>query len=92
MITAGIDVGAKTVQIVIVNEGAVIDTSRCDGCGACASVCPAGVLAVLAEAPHEPWREIPVTAVREAAPRCPAWPPADPETLGTPGSGRVPGP
>jgi ferredoxin len=45
----------------------VIDTDRCEGCGACAAACPAIVLAVLAEDPNEPLREMPVAVVREEA-------------------------
>ncbi|MCU0579342.1 MAG: 4Fe-4S binding protein [Desulfobacterota bacterium] len=44
-----------------------IDTDRCDGCGACALACPGGVLAVLPEDPHDPFRAMPVAVVREEA-------------------------
>jgi ferredoxin len=39
-----------------------IDTDKCDGCGDCVSVCPAGVMLV-AEDENDPFRETPVAKV-----------------------------
>ena len=39
-----------------------IDTERCDGCGKCVPVCPAGVL-VVGEDENDPLRDEPVAAV-----------------------------
>ncbi len=43
-----------------------IDTDRCNGCGACVRVCPAGVLQVVEEDPHDPLRDGPVAIVSES--------------------------
>lgn len=42
-----------------------INTGRCDGCGKCASSCPAGVFEV-GEDENDPFREDPVARVSEA--------------------------
>ncbi len=42
----------------------IIDTEKCDGCGKCVEVCPAGVLEV-GEDEYDPFREEPVVTVRE---------------------------
>ena len=41
-----------------------IDTDKCDGCGECVEVCPAGVLAV-GEDENDPFRETPVARVAD---------------------------
>ena len=40
-----------------------IDTDKCDGCGNCVTVCPAGIFEVLDEDPNDPLRDGPVAAV-----------------------------
>lgn len=42
-----------------------IDTDKCDGCGACAPACPAGVLEV-GEDPHDPLNDQMVAFVNES--------------------------
>lgn len=42
-----------------------IDTDKCDGCGTCVPACPSGVLEILEEDPHDPFRELPVATVVE---------------------------
>lgn len=42
-----------------------IDTDRCDGCGECASVCPASVFDILEEDPNDVFREAPVAVVAD---------------------------
>ena len=41
-----------------------IDTDRCNGCGDCASACPAGLFEVLDEDPNDPMREDPVAVIK----------------------------
>lgn len=43
-----------------------LDTDKCDGCGDCLPACPAGVFEVRDEDPYDPFREIPVAAVKES--------------------------
>lgn len=40
-----------------------IDTDKCNGCGDCATACPAGIFEVLDEDPNDPLREGPVVVV-----------------------------
>ncbi|MEW5910046.1 MAG: 4Fe-4S binding protein [Thermodesulfobacteriota bacterium] len=42
-----------------------IDTDRCNGCGACLSICPENIFEVVNQDPNDPFREIPVVIVRE---------------------------
>jgi NAD-dependent dihydropyrimidine dehydrogenase PreA subunit len=42
-----------------------IDTEKCDGCGECVKLCPAGVFEVKEEDPHDPMREGPVAVVAQ---------------------------
>ena len=42
-----------------------IDTDMCDGCGDCATACPAGGLEVVREDPNDPLRDEPVAVVKE---------------------------
>jgi ferredoxin len=43
-----------------------LDTDKCDGCGQCVPACPARILELREEDPHDPFREIPVAAVAES--------------------------
>ena len=43
----------------------VIDTDKCDGCGACVEACPQQVFEVLDEDPNDPLRDEPVVVVPE---------------------------
>ena len=43
-----------------------IDTDLCDGCGDCLPACPAQIFEVRDEDPNDPFREIPVAAVKES--------------------------
>lgn len=43
-----------------------IDTDLCDGCGDCLSACPAQIFEIREEDPNDPFREIPVAAVKES--------------------------
>ena len=40
-----------------------IDTEKCDGCGDCATSCPADVFEVMDEDPNDPMRDEPVAVV-----------------------------
>jgi ferredoxin len=42
-----------------------IDTDKCDGCGRCVPVCPAGILEV-GEDEFDPFRDEPVARVKQA--------------------------
>jgi len=42
-----------------------IDTDKCNGCGDCATACPAGVFEVVDEDPNDPFREDPVALVAD---------------------------
>ncbi len=43
-----------------------IDTDRCNGCGDCVPACPADIFEVWDEDPNDPFREIPVAAIKES--------------------------
>ena len=43
-----------------------LDSDRCDGCGVCVSSCPAGVFEVRDQDPSDPFREIPVGAIKDS--------------------------
>jgi Fe-S-cluster-containing hydrogenase component 2 len=42
-----------------------IDTDQCNGCGDCIPVCPANIFEVRNQDPNDPFREIPVAAIKE---------------------------
>ena len=42
-----------------------LDTDKCNGCGDCATVCPADVFEVPAEDPNDPFRDDPLAAVKQ---------------------------
>ncbi len=41
-----------------------IDTDACDGCGECATACPADLFEVVNEDPNDPFRELPLAIVK----------------------------
>jgi len=43
-----------------------INTDKCNGCGDCVPICPANIFEVRNEDPNDPFREIPVAAVKES--------------------------
>ena len=40
-----------------------IDTDKCNGCGDCVKVCPAGIFEIVDEDPNDPLREEPVAMI-----------------------------
>jgi len=42
-----------------------VDTEKCDGCGDCASACPASIFLVTGEDPNDPMRYGPVAIVAQ---------------------------
>jgi len=43
-----------------------LDTDKCNGCGDCIPACPGSIFEVRDEDPNDPFREIPVAAVKES--------------------------
>ena len=43
-----------------------LDTDKCNGCGDCVSACPAGIIEIRQEDPNDPFREVPVAAIKDS--------------------------
>lgn len=43
-----------------------IDTDKCNGCGDCLPACPARIFEIRDEDPNDPFREIPVAAIKDS--------------------------
>jgi Fe-S-cluster-containing hydrogenase component 2 len=43
-----------------------IDTDKCDGCGDCVPICPSNIFEVRDEDPNDPFRGMPVAAIKES--------------------------